>query len=200
MAPATAVILCGGAGERLGGIDKPLRLLAGRPLIEHVLARVAPQARSVLVSANRNQERYAIYGRPLVSDGAYAGCGPLAGIAAALAAIEDADLLCVPGDAPLLPPDLRERLDRIRRTRRASIAYAHDGVGPQPLCCLIERGQLGALRDYLDAGGRTPREWFARNRAVPVDCGDWPRWAWSLNTEAEWAAAEARLARAGNPA
>ncbi len=190
----TALLLCGGAGSRLGGIDKPLQALAGRPLIERVLERVAPQAGEILISANRNLAQYAAYGLRVVADGAYPDCGPLAGLAAGLAAARSDDLLCVPGDAPLLPDDLAVRLDLARQTGHAEIAYADDGLGPQPLCCLVPRTLLGDLSAYLAAGGRTPRDWFARHATAIAAFAEWPRWAWSVNTAEEWQDAELRLA------
>ncbi len=187
------VILCGGAGQRLGGVDKPLEMLAGRPLFERVLERVAAQAGSIIVSANRHAAQYAAYGLTVVDDGRHAGCGPLAGIAAGLAAATSEWVLLVPGDAPLLPDDLAARLDDARTRANAEIAYADDGHGPQPLCCLLPRALLADLVAYLDTGGRTPRDWYARHRAVSANFAEWPRWAWSVNTPEEWQHAELRL-------
>jgi molybdenum cofactor guanylyltransferase len=188
-----ALILCGGAGSRLGGVDKPLLPMAGRPLIERVLERIAPQAGALLISASRHHAQYRGYGLPVIGDGAWADCGPLAGLAAGLAAASADYLLCVPGDAPLLPDDLAVRLDEARRSRRALIAHADDGSGPQPLCCLVPRHLLDDLLAYLAAGGRTPRDWFARHPTATASFPEWPRWAWSANTPEEWQDADRRL-------
>lgn len=190
------VILCGGAGLRLGGIDKPLAMLAGRPLFERVLERVAAQAAGIVVSANRNAAQYAAYGLTVVDDGRHGGRGPLAGIAAGLAAASTPQVLFVPGDAPLLPDDLAARLDEARTGAGADIAFADDGSGPQPLCCLLPRALLADLQRYLDDGGRTPRDWYARQRSATARFAEWPRWGWSLNTQEEWQHAELRLADA----
>jgi len=187
------VILCGGAGQRLGGVDKPLELLAGRPLFERVLERMAAQAGTMIVSANRNAGQYAAYGLTVIDDGRHGGCGPLAGIAAGLAAATSEFVLFVPGDAPLLPDDLASRLDDARIRSHAEIAFADDGNGPQPLCCLLSRVLLADLERHLDTGGRTPRDWFARHRSVTAGFPEWPRWAWSANTAEEWQNAELRL-------
>lgn len=189
-----ALVLCGGAGRRLGGLDKPLEPLAGRPLIEHVLARVVPQAARVMLSANRHRDRYRAYGHAVVDDGARVDYGPLAGVLAGLAQANGEFLLCVPGDAPLLPPDLAQRLVQAADAHAAEIAYVEDGSGPQPLCALIRCTLREDLRDYLDAGGRTPREWFRRHACATADYREWPRWAWSVNTAEEWRAAENALA------
>ena len=196
MSQPDALILCGGQSTRLGGIDKPLCRLAGRPLVEQVLRRVAPQTGRIIISANRNAEDYARYAGVIVDDGPYAGFGPLAGIAAGLAASTSDSLLCVPGDAPWLPADLSTRLAAARHSAATSIAHVDDGRGPQPLCCLVAVDLLEDLHRYLDAGGRTPREWFMRHGAASADFSAWPRWAWSLNTSAEWQEAEQRLATA----
>lgn len=187
------VILCGGAGQRLGGVDKPLELLAGRPLFEHVLRRIAGQAGAIIVSANRNAAQYAAYGLTVVDDGGHAGRGPLAGVAAGLAAATTDFVLIVPGDAPLLPDDLASRLDDIRLRDRAAIVHADDGHGPQPLCALVSRALLDDLERYLDQGGSTPRDWYAQHATRAVRFAEWPRWGWSLNTPEEWQHAELRL-------
>lgn len=188
------LILCGGEARRLGGIDKPLRALGGVPLVQRVIERLRPQVGRLLISANRHQADYAALGAEVVGDGEHRHAGPLAGLLAGLARLDDGDLLCVPGDAPALPHDLGARLRAARGD--AAIAYARDADGPQPLCCLVPARLGGDLRAYLEAGGRTPREWFQRHAAVTADFSDVPDGAWSLNTEDEWQAAERALPRA----
>jgi molybdopterin-guanine dinucleotide biosynthesis protein A len=187
------LILCGGRATRLGGAAKPLASFAGRPLIEQVIAALPAGAR-LLISANAQAADYACYAPTVLDDGVYRDRGPLAGLLAGLADCRSDTLLCVPGDAPRLPRTLLHRLAAARAEAGAAIAYAHDGHGPQPLCCLVERTALASLRDYLDSGGSTPREWFAQLGAVEVRFDDTPRWGWSLNTPEEWSAAEAALA------
>jgi molybdopterin-guanine dinucleotide biosynthesis protein A len=114
----TALILCGGRATRMGGVDKPLQAFLGRPLVEHVLGRIAPQTGGrVLISANRHPQAYARFGHPVLADTLPDFPGPLAGILAGLEALEaleardaDAWMLCVSGDSPWLPHDLLERL------------------------------------------------------------------------------------------
>ncbi len=191
----TALILCGGEARRLGGIEKPLQPLAGRALIERVIEQLRPQVADILISANRAQDEYLRYAATVLDDGAHSGRGPLAGFAAGLAAAKGKLLLCVPGDAPLLPPDLLSRLSAARVAAAAELAYVHDGGGPQPLCCLLDTVLQTDLHDYLESGGRTPRSWFAHHRNAIADFNDWPRWAWSTNTPEEWQAAEHHLRR-----
>lgn len=189
----TAVVLCGGAGSRLGGEDKPLREMLGRPLLGRVLAQLGAQAAPVIVVANRNQEAYAAFGCAVVDDGRHAGRGPLAGIAAGLATARTDWVLCVPGDAPLLPPGLLGGLRQALQVEDAEAAVVRDSGGRQPLFCLLPRGWHGELTAYLDGGGSAPREWLARHRLAEADFAAWPGWAWSANTPEEWAAAEQAL-------
>jgi molybdopterin-guanine dinucleotide biosynthesis protein A len=189
----TAIILCGGESRRLGGIDKPLRPLLGRPLIEHVLDRLRPQVDKVILIANRNRETYAAYGHEVVDDGAYAGRGPLAGIAAGLVAAQTDWVLCVPGDAPLLPENLSTGLHQAIAAHNADLGLVHDGAGRQPLCSLLPRRLLPDLRTYLDGGGDAPRDWLAEYQVAEANFAHWPRWAWSLNTPEEWNTAESWL-------
>lgn len=188
--PCTALILCGGRGERLGGIDKPLRLLAGRPLIEHVLATLDPACHNLVISANRNAERYRAYAASVVDDGAYSDCGPLAGLVAGLAAAQCEDVLCLPGDAPALPADLHARLDGARAREGSGIAVVDDGSGLQPLCLLLPRSERESLVAFLDGGGRAVHRWLESRPHARCNCSDWPRWGWSLNTDDEWRQAE----------
>ncbi|MDE2514674.1 MAG: molybdenum cofactor guanylyltransferase [Rhodospirillales bacterium] len=111
--PAVAVlILAGGAGRRLGGVDKPLLDLGGRTILARILARLAPQL-AVAISANGDAARFAAFGHPVLGDGALAGQGPLAGLLAGLnwaAGLGAEALLSLPGDTPFLPPDLDRAL------------------------------------------------------------------------------------------
>lgn len=193
MTAPTAVILCGGEARRLGGVEKPLQTMAGQPLIQRVIERIQPQVSTILISANRSLDDYRSLAARVVDDGVYTGCGPLAGIAAGLAASAEQTVLCVPGDAPRLPPDLLARLSEARDRSGVDLAYVHDGSGPQPLCCLLATALLPDLRSYLDSGGRTPRVWFARHANAVANFDDWPRWVWSANTPEEWRDAERQL-------
>lgn len=189
----SAVVLCGGKGSRLGGVEKPLRGLLGRTLLDRVLDGLRPQARDIVVVANARHEAYAGRGVRLVDDGAYAGRGPLAGIAAGLAAAANEHVICAPGDAPLLPPDLVAALWAARQHAGAEVAVVHDGGGWQPLCCLVAKRLLPGLRQYLDEGGDSPRDWLRRHHVAECDYSAWPRWGWSLNTPQEWSLVETQL-------
>jgi molybdenum cofactor guanylyltransferase len=191
--PVSAVILCGGAGQRVGGADKPLLSLGDRPLIEWVLQRIRPQVDHVLISANRNLDRYADYGEVL-RDREPHHAGPLAGIRAALAVCPTPWLLACAGDAPFLPHDLVQRLaERLRQSdpaqTPAGAAVAIDGQ-LEPLPALVHRSTAAALDAYLAAGRRSVHGWLAELALVPVDFTSSVGAFASLNTPEDFAAAQ----------
>jgi molybdenum cofactor guanylyltransferase len=163
-AAITAVILCGGAGRRVGGVDKPLLPFGGRPLVERVVERVRPQVDQVIISANRNVERYAAYGK-VVTDPLPGYAGPLAGILAALGACNTPWLVACAGDAPDLPADLVQRCRETLRNRAGNagaIGVAVFAGGQlEPLPVLVHRSTAASLADYLAAGRRSVHGWLA---------------------------------------
>lgn len=190
----TGVVLAGGRGERMGGRDKGLVELNGRPLFEHVLARLRPQVGELMIIANRNAETYRKAGVPVVGDEVPAQ-GPLGGIATALAKATTPDVLIVPCDVPLLPEDLSERLHRARGGGAAEILVAHDGAHLQMLCALLRVELLDSLRRFLSGPERAVHAWYARHRVVPVDFSDSLDAFVNVNTPSDHAA----LARAHAP-
>jgi molybdenum cofactor guanylyltransferase len=146
------VVLAGGAGSRVGGADKGLLPLCGRPLIEHVLDALRPQCEDLLITANRNIAEYSRFAMTIGDEREGHG-GPLAGIVAALTyAAPRMDtkhwewLMTIPVDCPQPPPDLRERLQSaLVQSGMASCAVAHDETAPQPLFALYRLSQCTAL-------------------------------------------------------
>ena len=171
-----AVVLAGGLARRMGGGDKPLRLLGGRPLLGHVLARIAPQVAAVVLNANGDPARFAAFGLPVVPDDLPDHPGPLAGILAALdwAAAARPDCLWVlsaPGDCPFLPEDLAARLHAAREAAGVPLACARSGGQAHPPVGLWPVALRGALRAALLAGERKIDRWTARHG---VAMADWP--------------------------
>jgi molybdenum cofactor guanylyltransferase len=164
----TGLILAGGRGSRMGGADKGLQLLHGTPLVAHVLARLAPQVGTVLISANRNTQHYARYA-PVVADTLPDFAGPLAGILAALQVCTTPLLLTVPCDAPALPADLAATLLRAMQANNAAGAYACVGTQPYPTVCLLQASAKEPLRAALHAGQRKVLDVLATLGAVPCD-------------------------------
>ncbi|MCU7943613.1 MAG: molybdenum cofactor guanylyltransferase [Candidatus Thiodiazotropha sp. (ex Cardiolucina cf. quadrata)] len=178
----TAVILAGGRGRRMGGEDKGLIELNGRPLVQHVISAIQPQVATILINANRNQERYAAFGYPVIADSLLDYQGPLAGFIAALQAVETEDMLTLPCDGPLVPPDLVERLYEARQSAGADIAVAHDGDRLQPVYALIPKRLADSLQRYLDRGDRKIDLWYEEHRIAHADFSDIPRTFINVNT------------------
>ena len=185
----TGLILAGGRGQRLGGVDKGLQPWRGLPLVDHALARLAPQVREVLISANRNTALYATRAARVLADASDDFPGPLAGILAGLRAASTPWLAVVPCDSPLLPPDLFERLARGLGDARGAVVQRGRGVdGPrlEPVCCLLATALADDLAAYLAEGGRKVEGWVARHATpVPFDGpGDAAAFA-NVNTPAD---------------
>jgi molybdenum cofactor guanylyltransferase len=162
----TGVVLCGGQGQRLGGVDKPL-LDDGRgdAVIDHVLSRLAPQVDDVIISANRKLEAYRQRASAIVVDTIVDG-GPLAGINAAAQAAGTPWLFVCPGDAPKLPRNIVAELRRGAGAHGA--VYAHDGHRPHYLHLLVRRQLALDLGDWLRAGDRAVHRWLSLVEALPL--------------------------------
>lgn len=191
----TGLILAGGRARRMGGIDKGLAELAGRPLIEWVLGGLSPQTQTVIINANRSQADYAGYGYRVIGDRIAGYCGPLAGIAAGLAACDTDYLVTCPCDSPLLPADLVGRLYRRLQKDRTELAVAHNGERLQPVFALLSRHLMGSLETYLDAGGRKIDRWYEQHPMSVVDFSDCPEAFMNINTPDDVAALAAKLSR-----
>jgi molybdopterin-guanine dinucleotide biosynthesis protein A len=168
----TGVILAGGEGRRMGGADKGLQLLDGRPLALRVLERLQPQVGQVLISANRNLQRYREFGCPVLADLTPGHAGPLAGLQAAMAGVTTPLLLAVPCDSPRLPADLASRLQDALDATRADLAVPRAGDRAHRAFCLARRELLPRLEAFLAGGGRKLGLWYASVHAVEVDFDD----------------------------
>ena len=162
-----AVLLAGGLARRMGGGDKPLRLLQGRPLLDHVIARIRPQVRALVLNANGDAARFARWGLEVVADPLPDFPGPLAGVLAgmrwAAARYPDAEaVLSVPTDTPFLPADLVARLDAARAAAGLPIACAASGGRTHPVIALWPVALADALEAGLRAGERKIDAWTAR--------------------------------------
>lgn len=181
----TAVILAGGRGRRMGGLDKGLVELNGKPLIEHVISAIVGQVEAVVINANRNQASYAAFGYPVITDSMSDYQGPLAGFLAAMGVVTTADIVTVPCDGPLLSDDLVERLVRARAHDNADIAVAHDGHRLQPVHALIPVRLIDSLQRYVDGGDRKIDRWYAQHRVAQADFSDVPSTFVNVNTPEE---------------
>ncbi len=176
------VVLAGGQGQRMGGVNKGWIIWQGRPLVEQVIKRLQPQVATLVISTNTDIDRYQALGFPCVTDPFPDYRGPLAGIAAAFAAHPGQSLLCMPVDAPRGPADLGLRLTRALETSTAPAAIAHDGDRLQPLFALLRPVLAERLRAELDAGSLAVGRWFREIGAEVVDFSDQPQAFVNLNT------------------
>jgi molybdopterin-guanine dinucleotide biosynthesis protein A len=197
--PVTGLVLAGGLGRRMGGEDKGLVQLAGRPMVEHVLAALEPQVACVLINANRNQALYARYGHPVIEDTLGGFLGPLAGVLSAMERLETEFLVTVPCDAPLIAPDLVARLQAACLAQDADLAVATDGQRQQPVFLLLRARSRPALRDYLAGGGRKIDAWFGQLRVAEADFSDEPETFVNVNDPDERARIESQLLSTTGP-
>lgn len=198
-ATITGLVLAGGLARRMGGVDKGLMPLAGRPMVEHVVDALRPQVGNLLISANRNHDRYAAYGYPVIADVLGGYQGPLAGLATALRRHATEFLVAVPCDAPLLPPDLVRRLLTACEAGDADVVVASDGERQQHVFLLVRARVAPSLEAYLAGGGRKVDDWLGRMHPAVVDFGDEPGAFVNVNDPDERERVEAQLLSAAGP-
>lgn len=159
----TGLILAGGQGRRMDGLDKGLQPLNGQPLIAHVLARLTPQVGPLLISANRHVDQYSAFGFDVIGDGNDEFNGPMAGLLAGLRAARTPWLLCVPCDAPGLPLDLAARLTTAAKDD-VDVVFPVSGPDSapqkQPTFCLLRPRLQDDLAKHLAQGGRKLDAWL----------------------------------------
>ena len=166
------LVLAGGQGRRMGGVDKGLQVLRGRPMVEHVIERLRPQVDEVLVNANQNLHRYGVYGCPVVPDAWGGFAGPLAGLHAGMKSTRAPLILTVPCDSPFLPLDLAARLRAALEKNRADIAVAKTRDQAHPVFALARTAVLPHLEAFLARGERKIDLWYASLRVVEVPFDD----------------------------
>lgn len=172
MPPDTfGVILAGGLARRMGGGDKPLRALGGRPMLDHVIARLAPQCAALAINANGDAARFAAYALPILPDTLPENPGPLAGILAAMEASPLPWIVTAPGDSPFLPHDLVARLHAAREAAGTPMACAASAGHTHPPIALWPRALAAELRAAIEAGERKIDRWTARHG---VATATWP--------------------------
>ena len=178
----TGVVLAGGRGARMGGVDKGLQLFQGQPLALLALRRLQPQVGQVMLNANRNRSDYEALGAPVWADARQDHAGPLAGFCTALRHCDTPFLMTVPCDTPRFASDLVARLGQallesksdvaMPRTRGPHAAEAPDRWFNQPTFCLLRRELLADLEEFMAGGGRKVDAWTARHKSVAVSFDD----------------------------
>lgn len=174
----TGILLAGGRGTRMGGVDKGLQLYNGIPLAKHAIQQLQPQVGSLLINANRNLDVYQTWGEQfsadVVVDELADFAGPLAGFLVGLQHCKTPFLVTVPCDTPRFPADLVARLAEALRQNNADIAMVsspdEEGIlRHQPVFCLIRHELTESLQAFTATGGRKIGAWAAQHKLVRVD-------------------------------
>ena len=185
----TGLILAGGRAQRMGGIDKGLISFHQKPLIESTISRLKPQVGSILINANRNVTKYAVYGYPVILDETPDFSGPLAGFSVGLKACKTPYLLTTPCDSPLLPSDLATKLSEELERGDFDLVYAsskeEDGkIWAQPVVCLMRANLQESLDTFLSKGDFKIDRWFKEIKSSTVIFEDAQAFA-NVNTPEE---------------
>jgi molybdenum cofactor guanylyltransferase len=189
----SAIILAGGRATRMGGEDKGLLLLQKKPLIQHVIERLKPQADEILINANREITQYQMLGYPVLQDENADFIGPLAGFCLGLQHAKHEYVLTVPCDSPSLPLDLADRLLIGMAEAHADIAIASSDGDVHPVFCLCKKTVLPSLIDYLASGERKVSTWQKFQKYVAIDFSDNPDAFINLNTFEDLTVLELKL-------
>jgi molybdopterin-guanine dinucleotide biosynthesis protein A len=180
----------------MGGQDKGLLQLSGHPMIRYVIRALRPQVDELLINANRHLATYErLCDCRVVADSLEGFAGPLAGMAVALEHAAHDLVLMVPCDAPLIGPDLAERLAAPVGAGRARIAVASDGGRMQPVFAVLHRSLRESLMEYLAAGGRKIDRWYAGHPVEEVSFSGQPEMFANINTPEDIRDVEQRLRR-----
>ncbi|HET9579919.1 MAG TPA: molybdenum cofactor guanylyltransferase MobA [Usitatibacter sp.] len=192
MPEVTGVVLAGGQGSRMGGVDKGLQAFRGKPMVAHVIERLAPQVDEILINANRNAGEYGRFGHRVIADEIEGFAGPLAGFERGLAHAAHDVVVTVPCDSPFLPVDLVARLREAMVRHGAQLAVARTGDQAHPVFSLMLREVHASLREFLASGQRKIDKWYARLRVVEVPFDDEPDAFLNINTREELTKLEPR--------
>ena len=191
----TGLILAGGRAQRMGGIDKGLIPFHQKPLIEATIQRLKTQVGSILINANRNITKYAVYGYPVIMDETPDFSGPLAGFLIGLKNCKTPYLLTTPCDSPLFPKDLGAKLASELERNELDLVYASskeaDGkVWAQPVFCLMRSHLHDSLNSFLEKGDLKIDRWFKELKSSTVIFDDAQAFA-NANTPEELQSLEA---------
>lgn len=185
-----AVVLAGGLARRMGGQDKGLITLAGKPMISYTTRTLAPWVDALVINANRNQAAYEQLGLPVIADRREGHLGPLSGLSSALHAMDTDYLFMCPCDSPFIQGELFAALMSRCVSDDSDVAVPHDGQRLQPVFCLVHRRVEDSLNAFLDAGERKIDRWFEQLAMSVVPAEQYARSFLNINTEEERLAAE----------
>ncbi|MFK8027886.1 MAG: molybdenum cofactor guanylyltransferase MobA [Gammaproteobacteria bacterium] len=178
----TGLILAGGLARRMGGSDKGLVELGGRPMIAYIIDALAPQVGSILINANRNISSYESYGYDVISDELENFQGPLAGMASGLKHCHTDYIVTVPCDGPVLPENYVDILLQAATDANCPISVGFDGDRLQPVYALIHRDLLDDLNEYLASGERKIDRWYDKHNFVKANFSSCKEMFTNINT------------------
>lgn len=190
MIEVTGLVLAGGQGSRMGGVDKGLQPFRGKPMVAHAIERLAPQVGEILINANRNVAAYQAFGHRVIQDSIAGFAGPLAGFERGLDYATHGLVVTVPCDSPLLPTDLVARLKGALERADAQLAVARTGDQSHPVFSLMRRSVHASLREFLGSGQRKIDRWYRALQVVEVAFDDEADAFMNINTKAELTDAE----------
>lgn len=178
--PITGVVLAGGKASRMGGQDKGLMVLNGKPLWRHVADSLHTQVHQVIINANRNLETYRASGLPVLADTLPDFPGPLAGMLSVMQQTADEWFLFCPCDTPFIPDALAARLAAERH--QAAVVWVHDGERDHPAIALAHRSLAPLIADYLAKGERRVMVFMRQAGGHSVDFSDMKSAFRNINT------------------
>lgn len=177
----TAVILAGGQGMRMNRQDKGLISFKGKPMVSHIISVVKNEVGQLLISANRNIEKYQQYGT-VITDDLNDFQGPLAGITKALLVVKTPYLLVMPCDTPYISQSVIHRLITTISNSNADLCVASDGTRIHPTIAIIKTELKDNVSNFFDSGDRKLGLWVQQNNFVKADFSDCPEVLANLNT------------------
>lgn len=181
----SGIVLAGGLGRRMGGVDKGLMDFLGKPMVAHVINRLQPQVDEILINANREIEHYAAFGHKVIQDDITGFAGPLAGLHKGMSVARHPYVLTVPCDSPLLPMNLARRLMNALIQHDADLAVAKTGEQAHPVFCLCRKALLPNLESFLQQGGRKIDAWYSALEVIEVSFNENPQAFSNVNTPEE---------------
>ncbi len=188
----TGIILAGGQARRMGGLDKGLVEINGKTMCERVIGLFAPQVAEIFINANRNQDRYQAFGKPVIGDCLPGYLGPLVGLVSGMMAARTPWIITVPCDGPFLKRDYVSRMSG-QVFSRTDVVVARDSERLQPTYMLVKTELADDLRGFLESGERKIDRWFVKHHYETCDFSDSPDCFLNINTEEERQEAENRV-------
>ncbi len=193
----SGAVLAGGRARRMGGEDKGLVEIDGKPMVVFIVEALKAQTAGVFINANRNLERYReLCGCPVIPDSLGDFAGPLAGMASVMEVAQTPFVLTAPCDSPLLSRELGPRLFEALQREDAELAVAHDGNRMQPVFALLQRDLLDSMITYLRSGASKIDTWYAMHRTALGDFSDETSMFLNVNTPEERSELEGRFLEA----